>query len=486
MHNPKKEIRTRFAPSPTGYLHIGGARTALFNWLFSKQHKGKFILRIDDTDTERSKQEYEKNIIDGLKWLGLDWDEGPDNGGDYGPYRQSERGEIYKKYLQKLLDENKAYYCFCSKEELEADRQAMLSQGIAPKYSGKCRYLPKEESEKLLAKKGENVIRFKTPEYEVEFIDLIRGKIKFDSALIGDLIIAKNIGDIQLPLFNFAGIVDDCEMKISHVIRGEDHLSNTPKQILIAEALGFEPPKYAHLPLILAPDRSKLSKRHMETSLMDYKKQGYLSEAIINFLALLGWHSVKNPDKEFFLTDELIAEFEIKKIQKAGAIFNIEKLTWLNGKYIKQTDSMHLAEKLKYFIPQNWFENKNILIKAVHAEKERMKKLADFKELADFFFELPDYSVSLLKWKEANIKEIYKNLNLLKEEIEKIPENKYNLKNLETSIMPLAEKYGRGELLWPLRAALSGKEASPGPFEIMEILGKEETLKRIEIALKKL
>jgi len=262
MNNPQsqKKIRTRFAPSPTGNLHIGGARTALFNWLFSKQHKGKFILRIDDTDTERSKQEYEKNIIDGLKWLGLNWDEGPDVEGDYGPYRQSERGEIYKKYLQKLLDENKAYYCFCSKEELEADRQAMLSQGIAPKYSGKCRHLFKEESEKRLARWEEGVIRFKVPEHEVEFVDLIRGKIKFNSALIGDLVIAKNL---DAPLFNFAGIIDDCEMKISHVIRGEDHLPNTPKQILMAEALGFEPPKYAHLPLILAPDRSKLSKRYM-------------------------------------------------------------------------------------------------------------------------------------------------------------------------------------------------------------------------------
>ncbi|MEK7481962.1 MAG: glutamate--tRNA ligase [Patescibacteria group bacterium] len=485
MNNPQKEIRARFAPSPTGHLHIGGARTALFNWLFSKQHKGKFILRIDDTDIERSQSEFEKNIIDGLKWLGLNWDEGPDIEGDYGPYRQSERGEIYKKYIQKLLDENKAYYCFCSKEELEADRQAMLSQGIAPRYSGKCRNLPKEKSEKLSAK-GESVIRFKVPEHEVEFTDLIRGKIKFNSALIGDLIIAKNIKAAQFPLFNFAGIVDDCEMKISHVIRGEDHLPNTPKQILMAEALGFEPPKYAHLPLILAPDRSKLSKRYMETSLIDYEKQGYLAEAIINFLALLGWRSAKNPDKEIFSPEELIAEFEIKKIQKAGAIFNIEKLAWLNGQYIKQTDSMHLAEKLKNFIPQNWFENKNILIKAVHAEKERMKKLADFKEMADFFFELPDYDASLLNWRETTSEETSKNLNLLKEEIEKIPENKYNLENLETSIMPLAEKYGRGELLWPLRAALSGKEFSPGPFEIMEILEKEETLKRIEIALKKL
>ena len=485
MNNPQsqKKIRTRFAPSPTGNLHIGGARTALFNWIFSKQHKGKFILRIDDTDTERSKQEYEKNIIDGLKWLGLNWDEGPDVEGDYGPYRQSERGEIYKKYLQKLLDENKAYYCFCSKEELEADRQAMLSQGIAPKYSGKCRHLFKEESEKRLARWEEGVIRFKVPEHEVEFVDLIRGKIKFNSALIGDLVIAKNL---DAPLFNFAGIIDDCEMKISHVIRGEDHLPNTPKQILMAEALGFEPPKYAHLPLILAPDRSKLSKRYMETSLIDYEKQGYLVESIFNFLALLGWRSAKNPDKEFFSIEELITEFEIKKIQKAGAIFNIEKLEWLNAQYIKQTDSIHLAEKLKNFIPKNWFENKNILIKAVHAEKERMKKLADFKELADFFFELPDYDASLLNWRETATEETSKNLNLLKEEIEKIPENKYNLEDLEISIMPLAEKYGRGELLWPLRAALSGKEASPGPFEIMEILGKEETLKRIEIALKKI
>ena len=235
--SPKKEVRVRLAPSPTGPLHIGTARTALFNWLFAKHHGGKFILRIEDTDIERSEKKYEKDIVKGLKWLGLDWDEGPDCGGDYGPYKQSERGDIYKKYLKKLLDENKAYYCYCTKEELESDRQAMLAQGFPPKYSGKCR----NSSKKHL---GDSVIRFKVPETEIEFNDRIRGKIKFNSALIGDMVIAK---DLQTPLYNFAVVIDDFEMKISHVIRGEDHLSNTPKQILIQKALDFEDRKSTRL-----------------------------------------------------------------------------------------------------------------------------------------------------------------------------------------------------------------------------------------------
>lgn len=479
----KKEIRTRFAPSPTGPLHVGGVRTALFNWLFAKQHKGGFILRIEDTDAERSKPEYEKDVIESLKWLGLNWDEGVDANGDYGPYRQSERGEIYRKYLQKLLNENKAYYCFCAKEELEADRQAMLSQGLAPKYSGKCRHLPEKEREKQLLRGDNAAIRFKTPEREVEFHDLIKGKIKFDARLIGDIIIAKNLNS---PLFNFAVTIDDCEMKISHVIRGEDHLPNTPKQILIYEALGLEPPKYAHLPLILAPDRSKLSKRYLETSVIEYKNQGYLAETIVNFLALLGWRSAKNPDQEIFTTDELINEFDIKKIQKAGAIFNIEKLGWLNAQYIKQTDSDSLAEKLKDFIPEKWYADKSILIGAISAEKERMKKLSDFKNLAGFFFESPDYETQLLIWEATTKEQTANNLKIIKTEIEKTEESDFNKKKLEDIIMPFTEIWGRGELLWPLRAALSGRESSPGPFEIMEVLGKEETLKRLDIALKKL
>ncbi|MBI3638365.1 glutamate--tRNA ligase [Candidatus Wolfebacteria bacterium] len=488
--NPNKEIRVRFAPSPTGLFHIGSARTALFNWLFAKNHNGKFILRIEDTDTERSKPEYEKDIIDSLKWLGLDWDEGINIGGDFGPYRQSERISIYEKYLKKLFDENRAYYCFCSKEELESDRQAMLAQGMAPKYSGRCRSLPPEETKKRVEKGESAVIRFRVPDAEIEFNDIIRGKVKFNTSLMGDMIIAKNL---KSPLFNLSGTVDDYEMKITHVIRGEDHLPNTPKQILIQKALGFNEVKYAHLPLILAPDRSKLSKRYMETSLIDYKEQGYLLEAIVNFLAFLGWHP--KDDKEILTKTELVAEFDLKRVQKAGAIFNIEKLEWLNSQYITNADPVLLAKQLSDFIPGEWLKDKEFLAKVIALEKERIKKLTDFKNLADFFFELPDYDLNLLYWprpapNETKNKEdkekIASNLKLLIEEVEKIFKADFNKNNLEKSIMPLTEVWGRGELLWPLRVALSGKTASPGPFEIMEILGKEETIQRLKIAIEKI
>lgn len=470
--NVQKNIRVRFAPSPTGPLHIGSVRTALFNWLFSRNKNGKFILRIEDTDIERSKKEYEDDIINGLKWLGLDWDEF---------YRQSERGDIYEKYLKRLLDENKAYYCFCAKEELEADRQAMLSQGMAPKYSGKCRNIPKEESERRI-KKSETapVIRFKMPLKEIEFNDLIRGKVKFNAELIGDIIIAKNLRE---PLYNFSVVIDDYEMKITHVIRGEDHLANTPKQIAIQEALGFGYVKYAHLPLILTPERRKMSKRYLDLALEDYRQNGYLAETIVNFTAFLGWHPLD--DKEIIPLKNLIKEFDIKRVQKAGAAFNIDKLDWLNSQYIKIMNALELAEKIKEFIPVQWQSDEKLLVKAIEAEKERIKTLADFKNLADFFFKLPDYDKKLLIWRETSLEKTAENLKMLIAELDKIDEMDFNKIKLEQIIISITENYGVGDMLWPLRAALSGKQASPGPFEILEVLGKKESLKRINIALEK-
>ena len=282
------KVRVRLAPSPTGYLHIGTARTALFNYLFAKKHEGQFILRVEDTDIERSEKKYEKDIMDGLRWLGLEWDEGPVEAategqllvnqykGDFGPYRQSGRTAIYEKYLKKLLDEGHAYYCYCTKEELEAERQAMLSQGLAPKYSGRCRNGKPSDAN------DPQIIRFKVPDVRVSFRDMIRGEISFNAGLIGDIAIAKNL---QTPLYNFVVVIDDHEMEITHVIRGEDHINNTPKQILFMEALGFSRPHYAHLPLILDPDRSKMSKRYSATAIQEYRNQGYLPEAVINFLA---------------------------------------------------------------------------------------------------------------------------------------------------------------------------------------------------------
>ena len=483
----KTEIRVRFAPSPTGYFHIGSARTALFNWLFAKNQGGKFILRIEDTDTERSKKEFETDLLENLKWLGLDWDEGPDPAkpaqyrGDFGPYRQSERLSLYEGYLTRLLAENKAYWCFCTKEELEMERQSMLAQGLAPKYSGKCGKIPLEGAEKRLKSGEKAVIRFRVPQTETTFSDIIRGQVKFDSNLFGDIVIAKNLRE---PLFNFAVVVDDFEMKITHVIRGEDHLSNTPKQILIQKALGFSEPKYAHMPLTLAADRSKLSKRYAETSLNEYKKTGYLPEAMVNFISFLGWHPKE--EKDVMSREELIQEFDLKRMQKAGAIFNVTKLDWLNSQYIKQIPIQKVKETMEDFIPTEWLENEILLLKVFNLEKERINTLAEFKSLADFFFELPDYKTELLSWKEMEKERVVSNLKLLVTEIEKIEEKDFILEKIENKIMPLTEAFGKGELLWPLRVALSGKDASPGPFEIMDALGKEETLRRLNIAIKKI
>lgn len=337
------EVRTRFAPAPTGIFHIGNARTALFNYLFTKKYEGVFILRIEDTDIERSKPEYEKDIVESLKWLGIEWDEF---------YRQSERFPIYRKYLEKLLEENKAYYCFCSEEELEAQRQYQLSIGEPPRYSGKCANLSQEEVEKLRKAGKPAVIRFRVPSKKIEFNDLIRGKLEFDTSLMGDIVIAK---DLTTPLYNFACVVDDFEMKISQVIRGEEHISNTPKQILLQEALNFSSPQYAHLPMILAPDRTKLSKRHGAVGISEYRTEGYLPEAVVNFIAFLGWNP--GTEREIYSLPSLIKEFSIERVQKGGAIFNIKRLDFLNSFYIRQRSVEKLTELcLPYLIEAGFLE----------------------------------------------------------------------------------------------------------------------------------
>lgn len=465
-------IKVRFAPSPTGPFSLGNARTALFNWLFVRHEGGQFILRIEDTDKARSKKEYEEGIIQGLKWLGLDWD------GEI--YHQSQRLKIYEKNLQKLLDENLAYYCFCTPEELEIERQGQLSQGMPPKYSGRCRYLKPEDVAARL-KKDPAVIRFKVPDKIVAFHDLVRGKVEFNSNLIGDIVIAKNL---QEPLYNFAAAVDDYEMKITQVIRGEDHISNTPKQILIQEALGFAHPEYAHLPLILGPDRKKLSKRFLDQSLKDYEEAGYLTEAMLNFLVLLGWHPKE--DREVLNRAEMIKEFTLNRVQKAGAIFNPEKLDWLNGHYLRTLSPKVIIQKLKNFIPAEWLAKGKLLENVIEIEKERMKRLKEFPDLADFFFELPDYPALMLNWQKTNAATTLENLKAVAEVLRAVSKDDFSKKTFESSLMLLSDARGRGEIFWPLRAALSGREASPGPLDILEILGKDESLGRIQTAINKL
>lgn len=462
------EIRVRFAPSPTGPFHIGNARTALFNWLFARQNNGKFILRIEDTDAERSKPEYEKEIVSGLSWLGLEWDE---------KYKQSERIEIYRKYLERLMAEEKAYYCYCTKEDLEAAKQAMTSQGLPPKYDGHCRELAAPPSGHK-----PQVIRFKTPQAEVEFKDIIRGKVVFDASLFGDIVIAK---DLNCPLYNFAVVVDDEEMHMTHVIRGEDHISNTPKQILLQKALGFRQPEYAHLPLILNPDRSKLSSRFTEVSLISYREKGYLPEAVVNFLTLLGWHSKE--DKEVFGREELLAEFDLKRVQKAGAVFNHEKLDWLQKEHLKKLSAEEVAKELAPLLKERGLECKpTFLKKVVEIEKTRITNLAEFLDIANFFFRLPDYDPNLLLWKNETAENAAEILKTVSERIAALPAKNFSKEKLAATLEPVIKERGRGEVLWPLRVALSGKRASPDPLEIAEALGSDEAQGRISTAIAKL
>jgi glutamyl-tRNA synthetase len=424
------KIRVRFAPSPTGLFHIGSARTTLFNYLFAKKYKGDFILRIEDTDKERSKKEFEKDIIDGIKWLGLKWDE---------LYYQSKRTKIYEKYLKQLLDSGKAY---------------------------------KKE-----------IIWFKNPHKKVVFNDLIRDKVEVDSSVLGDFSLAKNL---KTPLYNFAAVVDDHEMEISHVIRGEDHISNTPKQILVYEALGWTPPIFAHLPLILGPDRSKLSKRHGATSFTEYKNQGYLPEAMVNFMILLGWNPGNN--QEIFSLKELEKEFSVEKIQKGGAVFNIEKLNWFNNHYIRQKPTKELMKLCLPYLKDKKFKiDSKKLEKIVKLEQERIKTLSEIGETASFLFKEPNYEPKLLVWKNATRQEIIESLNKSYSILCDIKEQDFKALKLQQILMKNAEQFGsgdRGKLLWPLRVALSGRDKSPGPFEIADILGKKEVLKRIKNAQK--
>ncbi|MEK7147893.1 MAG: glutamate--tRNA ligase family protein [Patescibacteria group bacterium] len=401
------KIVVRIPPSPTGNLHIGTARTALFNYLFAKKNNGKVLLRSEDTDTERSKKEFEDNILEALEWLGIKHD------GEL--VRQSERGEIYKKYLKTLLDNGSAYI---SKEE-------SLEEG-------------QPTSPRLRGPRRDEVIRFKNPNKKVVFDDLVRGQVEFDTTDLKDFVIAKSEEE---PLYHLAVVVDDAEFGVTHVIRGEDHISNTPRQILIQEALGFQRPLYAHIPLILAPDRSKLSKRHGATAVTDYKQKGYLPEAMVNYLALLGWNP--GTDQEIFTMNELIKEFDINKIQKGGAIFDEKKLDWVNKEHIKR-------------LPE---------------DVQKAMKIKEAEALS-YIKTRPTISADELVWKDTSREDTLRHLEHIK-----------TLIGSDSAIMEYAEQAGKGSVLWPLRYALSGERASPDPFTLMEVLGKEESLARISSAI---
>ncbi len=485
------------APSPTGLLHIGTARTALFNYLTAKHYGGKFVLRIEDTDLERSTKEFEKNIIDGLKWLGINWDEGPDIGGPYAPYNQNDRRDIYKKYLQQLLDEGKAYYCFCTQEELEIQKQEMITHGEAPRYIGRCAELPPETVQKYLAAGKPSVIRFRMPKIKISFKDIIRKEVKTDLNLIGDIVIAKNLNE---PLYNFSVVIDDHLMDISLVIRGEDHITNTPKQIALYKAFDWDIPMFAHLPLILNSNKTKLSKRDNIVSIDDYRQAGYLPQAIVNFIALLGWHDSSGND--IFSLEDLIQKFTLTRIQKSGAIFNLQKLDFLNKHYISLKPKQELIEEvLNYGTEFNFItlkegsvilnsNNKSASMlqftKYIETEQTRVNKYSDFFQ-TNFLFTDLDYLAEDLCWKDQTKEEAIEALDKSYHLLYSLVEEQFDLDIIKIQFEELIkynEKYklNKGLILWPLRMALSGLKYSPSPYELLAVLGREESLRRIKIA----
>ena len=440
----KKKVVTRFAPSPTGLFHVGSARVALFNYIFTKQNGGKFLLRIEDTDEARNKPEWTQMIYDSLAWLGIDYTKS---------FIQSERTEVYKKYLERLISENKAYV---SKEEA------------------------KEEGQRT------EVIRFRNPNKKVKFTDLIRGDIEFDTTELGDFVIAKSLTE---PIFHLTNVIDDFESGVTHAIRGEDHISNTPRQILIFEAIGGKPPVYAHLPLILSETREKLSKRkHGEiVSIAYYKDEGYSPEAFINFIALLGWNP--GTEQEILSMTELIDKFDIMKVQKAGAIFNKQKLLWFNKEYLKKLPADRLKKEIAERLKVKYAYSDDLLDKAVPIIADRINTFGELQKYVtegefDYFFLTPKPKREMLIWKKDTDFAIAKNnLKIISEMIEKITDDNFTKEKLEEILMPKAEELGKGSTLWPLRVALSGQDKSPDPFTLLCVLGKNESLHRIQTAI---
>ncbi len=487
-----EKVRVRFAPSPTGYLHIGGARTALFNWFFARQNKGQLVLRIEDTDTERLKEDSVEQILDSLRWLGLDWDEGPEKGGAFGPYYQSQRQNFYEAAAKALLQSGKAYYCFCSEEELAKEREEQRQAGEPFRYSGKCRHLAAEEVQERLAHGLKPVVRIKLPEAgEIVVEDLIRGAVSFQYEQFDDFIIMKSNG---LPAYNFACVVDDHAMEISHVIRAEEHLSNTPKQQFLYEALGYPLPYFAHLSMILAPDRSKLSKRHGATSVSEFRDLGCLPEAIVNYLTLLGW-SPTEEEGEILTPEQTISTFSLEKVSKTAAIYDTQKLIWLNGRYMTNYDPEKLGAHAMSFLIQAGLvadsleaeQKHDYIVAVIKAVRERVRTLPELAEACRYFFtEITDYD------EKGQAKYFFKQDTgdavaalLVKGRECLAGVEDFNVENTEKAYRDLSEELQikAGQLIHPTRLALTGRTASPGLFEVMALLGKERCLERLEQAI---
>lgn len=477
--------RVRFAPSPTGYLHVGGLRTALYNFLFAKNNGGEFILRIEDTDRNRYVEGAVENLINALKWCGLDYDEGPEKGGNYGPYMQSERLDIYKKYADELIEKGKAYYAFDTPERLAQLKEEQTARKEQSKYDKLALNLTSEEVQKKLDAGEPYVIRLNvTPGQRVVVDDVIRGRVEFNTDIVDDQILIKSDG---YPTYHMANVVDDHLMKITHVIRGEEWLSSTPKHVLLYEYFGWEIPVFAHLPLLLNPDKSKLSKRQGDVAVEDYRAKGYLKEALVNFVALLGWNA--GDDKEFYNYEELIKSFSLDRVNKSGAVFNIEKLDWLNGEHIRNKTSIELLPLFKEELSKSKYKEQKrsdeYLINIIDAMKERIIFVHELIEKAPYFFERPySYEEKAVqkRWKAETPDELKKLLNAFENLQSSAKED------FENALHKTAEELGvgNGKLIHPLRLAVSGSSTGPGMFDLLTILGKEEVIERIKIALEKI
>ncbi|PJC36650.1 glutamate--tRNA ligase [Candidatus Peregrinibacteria bacterium CG_4_9_14_0_2_um_filter_53_11] len=491
-------IVTRFPPSPTGYLHVGGLRTALYNYLLARQQKGRFILRIEDTDRARYVEGAVENIIETLNWASIDHDEGPDIGGPNGPYTQSERLKIYKEKVQFLVEQGEAYHCFCTAERLTEMRERQQAHKEAPKYDRHCLRLAAEEVAKKLNAGEPSVIRHKVPGgKKVSWKDLVRDEVSFDSDLIDDQVLMKSDG---YPTYHLANVIDDHSMEVTHVIRGEEWLSSTPKHILLYEAFGWEIPQFAHLPLLLNKDRSKLSKRQGDVAADDYRKKGYLPEALINFIALLGWHPGGDETQEIFSMEELIEKFSLEKVHKGGAVFDLEKLDWINWQWRRRKfDELpgeyedKLLNLVENEIPANWRDDAELLKRCLKtvAEKVIKEPSTTVENLSFYFKEKVTIDAQLIANEKMKV-----DLPLAKNSLEKAfealsaaPESSFDDEEaLKTLLLELVEKLGikNGQLLWPMRVALTGEQFSPGVFELLWALGKERSLERLKSAAESL
>jgi glutamyl-tRNA synthetase len=482
-------VRVRFAPSPTGFPHVGNIRTAMFNWLLARHTGGKLILRIEDTDVARRVEGAVHNIMEGLRWLGLDWDEGPDVGGDYGPYYQSQRLELYREAAEKLIEQGDAYYCYCSPQRLEELRAGQVKRKEPPGYDRLCRDLTKEERAQKEAEGITPVVRFKTPlTGQTSYNDVIWGRVVVENSTLDDFVLLKSDG---YPTYHLANVVDDHDMEISHVIRAEEWISSTPRHLLLYKAFGFEPPQFVHHPMILGPDRAKLSKRHGAVSILDYRDMGYLPQTMLNFLSLIGWSL--DDKTEIMSRQELIDNFSLERIGKTGAIFNKDKLDWMNGVYIRRLTADEFFEAAQPYLMDNLEAGKAVIAEESYVRsvlplvQERAKTLVEVVELTGFFFiEDLTYDAGLLIGKNMDRAATARALKAAQDKLE--PLKAFDAGSLEAVLRPLAPELGlkTGQLFGVLRVAVTGRTAAPPLFDTMAVLGRERCMRRIAAALKML